>query len=160
MLINTRRVSGRRSLRFEDLNEALADAKRVSSQPVKTLGNWSVGEILDHLANSVHESFAGSAPPAPWLARKILAPLLKRPMLKNGLPAGFRLGKGMEGFLPRPEVPADRALDALHDAYSRLKNESPQKPHAFFGNLTHDEWITLHLRHAELHLSFVVPEFG
>jgi hypothetical protein len=29
--------------------------------------------------------------------------------------------------------------------------------HPVLGKLTHEEWTQLHLRHAELHLSFAVP---
>jgi len=36
----------------------------------------------------------------------------------------------------------------------RLRAGPPARPNVIFGPLTHDEWIQLHLRHAELHLSF------
>ena len=32
--------------------------------------------------------------------------------------------------------------------------------HPIFGKLTHDEWIAINLRHAELHLGFQVPELA
>jgi hypothetical protein len=39
-----------------------------------------------------------------------------------------------------------------------LAKAPPTIPHALFGPLTHDEWIAQHLRHAELHLSFLRTE--
>jgi len=158
MTVNTGKITGRRTLRFESFDDVMAEAERVTRQPMRPLGNWSAGEILDHLARSIQESFAGSAPPAPWFARTFIAPFLKKSMIAKGLPAGFRLPKGMEAFQPRPQIAADSALEDLRTATARLLKESPTKPHAFFGGLTHAEWLNLHLRHAELHLSFLIPE--
>ena len=158
MTVNTGRVTGRRTLRFECFDDVMAEAERVTCQPMRSLGNWSVGEILDHLARSVQESFAGSASPAPWFARTLIAPFLKRSMLTKGLPAGFQLPPTMSAFQPRPLIAAEAALEDLRAATARLMTESPVKPHAFFGRLTHAEWTNLHLRHAELHLGFLIPE--
>ncbi|MFN5799079.1 MAG: DUF1569 domain-containing protein [Planctomyces sp.] len=30
-------------------------------------------------------------------------------------------------------------------------------PHPGFGRMTHQEWLLLHLRHSEMHLSFAIP---
>ena len=158
MTVNTGKVTGRRTLRFESFGDMMAEAERVTCQPMRSLGNWSTGEILDHLARSVQESFVGSAPSASWFARTLIAPFLKRSMLMKGLPAGFKLPPTMAAFQPRPQITANTALDDLRAASARLMTESPAKPHAFFGRLTHDDWINLHLRHAELHLGFLIPE--
>jgi hypothetical protein len=158
MAVETGKVAGRRTLRFETFEQVLVEAERVISQPHRSLGNWTAAEIVDHLGRSIDESFAGSAPPAPWFARKLIAPLLKRSMLSKGLPAGFKLPKGMEKFQPRSNVTAAAALDGLRRALERLSHDAPTKPHAFFGKLTPEHWRALHLRHAELHLSFLVPE--
>ena len=158
MTVDTRKIAGRRTLRFETFEQLMAEAERVASQPTRCLGNWTAAEILDHLARSIDESFAGSAQPAPWLARTFIAPFVKKSMLTKGLPAGFQLPEGMVKFQPRPSVSAADAIHGLRQATSRLSKESPSKPHPFFGTLTPEQWRLLHLRHAELHLSFVVPE--
>ena len=102
MTVNTGKVTGRRTLRFESFGDVMAEAERVTCQPMRSLGNWSTGEILDHLARSVQESFVGSAPSASWFARTLIAPFLKRSMLMKGLPAGFKLPPTMAAFQPRP----------------------------------------------------------
>ena len=40
----------------------------------------------------------------------------------------------------------------------RLQAEAPTAPNVIFGQLTHEEWIAINLRHAELHLGFLIPE--
>jgi hypothetical protein len=39
-----------------------------------------------------------------------------------------------------------------------MKREAHREPHGFFGKLTHQQWDQLHMRHAELHLSFLVTD--
>src|SRR5262245_5437901 len=48
--IDTRRVAGRQKLRFADLDEMLAYAERLVSGGSTQLGNWSLGQVLQHLA--------------------------------------------------------------------------------------------------------------
>ena len=52
----------------------------------------------------------------------------------------------------------EAGLARLRRAMERLKAEAPSKPQAIFGPMTHEEWVALHLRHAEMHLGFLVPE--
>ncbi len=40
----------------------------------------------------------------------------------------------------------------------RLNREPQRYPSPVFGKMTKEEWDQLHLRHAEMHLSFYVPE--
>jgi FPC/CPF motif-containing protein YcgG len=50
------------------------------------------------------------------------------------------------------------ALQRLRNAVARLQNERMTAKHPVLGQLNHDEWNQLHLRHAELHLSFVTTD--
>ena len=34
----------------------------------------------------------------------------------------------------------------------RLRRSAPKDPNPLFGRLTHEQWVQLNLRHAELHL--------
>ncbi len=73
------------------------------------------------------------------------------------MPPGFRLPKDVEGsFFPAAASPLE-ALEGLRRAVARLQNERMTARHLVFGKLTHEEWTQLHLRHAELHLSFAIP---
>jgi len=55
-------------------------------------------------------------------------------------------------------MPLDEALGRYRRALERLKVEPPASPNVIFGHLTHAEWTALQLRHAELHLGFLIPE--
>ena len=66
--------------------------------------------------------------------------------------------KEMLESLQSGALTVDEALARLRTALERLKSEAPQAPNVIFGPLTHNEWIALNLRHAELHLGFQVPE--
>jgi hypothetical protein len=49
-------------------------------------------------------------------------------------------------------------LAELRRAVGRLHDEIDRAPHPVLGELSLDEWDSLHLRHAEMHMSFLVPE--
>jgi hypothetical protein len=52
----------------------------------------------------------------------------------------------------------DDGISRYRAALERLAREAPTQPNVVFGPLTHDQWIKLNLRHAELHLSFCQPQ--
>ena len=56
------------------------------------------------------------------------------------------------------EKPWEQQVRRYEVALLRLKQECPQVPNVIFGKMTHEEWIKLTLRHAELHLSFLADE--
>src|SRR5271163_177628 len=45
MAVNTAKVEGRRKVTYTSFEDLLVDADRLSAGPVKTLGNWSAGQI-------------------------------------------------------------------------------------------------------------------
>lgn len=157
MTIRTNSVVGRRALRFESLEDLKRDAEQVSSRPAKTLGNWSVSQIIDHLARSIQAGFDGPEVRAPWYVRYVIAPMIKPRMLAKGMPAGFNLPKKMSHFMPGDDANIARSLQDLQKWADRLQVDCPRFGHPAFGKLSHADWIRLHLRHGELHLSFIVP---
>ncbi len=60
-------------------------------------------------------------------------------------------------YLPDEHVTTEEALERVGAALDRLDRETPCAAHPFLGRLAGCEWIALHLRHAELHMSFVGP---
>ena len=59
-MVNTKTVTGRRELRYDNYDELLADAERLAGKEVRTLGNWSYGQILRHLARSIDAMIDGA----------------------------------------------------------------------------------------------------
>lgn len=155
-MIDTARVSGRRTVSYATLDEFIRDAKAVAAGGHRTLGNWSYGQILGHLGYAMKSSLDGFPFQAPWFARVLIAPLLKNSALTKPLKAGFKLPKNAEADLPPDTITVEEALAECQQAVERLATESPTAKHPFFGKLATEEWMALHIRHAELHMSFVV----
>jgi len=156
MSVDCKKVQGRRKLNFTSLDEVLVDAEKLVASPTtKMLGNWPLGRLLTHLANSIDRSIDGSPVRAPLIVR-VIAPFFKGRILKNGMPVGTQLPKQAE-FILYPAVDTPReGLEKLRAAAGRLRNEKMTASHPVFGKITPDEWKQFHLRHAELHLSFAV----
>jgi len=158
MPIDTRRVQGRRPLRFTSLDAMLADAERLVASPnTKMLGNWPLGQILTHLTLAIHSSIDGISARAPWFIR-LVGPWIKKRILQRGMSPGFKLPRTVERSFFPPSASARDALEKLRIAAGRLQSEKMTAIHPVLGKLTHEEWLELHLRHAEMHLSFAVPD--
>jgi hypothetical protein len=147
----------RRDLRFESLQAALDDAERLASGPHRTVGQWSLAEIFEHLARTLDGFYDGFGFQAAWWIRKLMGPLIMRRFLTKGMPAGFRLKGDSLALVPSDDVELQASLNHLRRAMARLESEAPSHPHPGFGPMKHEDVITLHLRHCELHLSFVHP---
>lgn len=133
------------------------DAERVSTSTTKTLGNWSAGQIFQHLANTFNGSIDGFQTKLPWYVRT-MAKLFKKRFINGAMPAGMKLPKQLsDQVMPEP-VSTETGLSNLRAAVTRLATEIQRAEHPVFGVLTSDEWDRIHLAHAQLHLSFLTPE--
>lgn len=159
--IDTTKVTGRRSLRFASLTDlrkdldALEAAQRAGT--LRTTGNWSPAQNLAHLAafiNYAYDGYPPSFPNPPWFI-KLFLKFMKNKYLNAGLPVGVKIPKVPGGTIGADEMPFPDALARMRKAVSRLEQSPPAKPNIIFGPLSHDEWKSMHLRHAELHLSFL-----
>jgi Protein of unknown function (DUF1569) len=157
MSINSKSVQGRRELRFTSFDEVVADAEMLVSSPnTRTLGNWPSERLLTHLALAINSSIDGHSLRAPWFIR-LIGRIMKKRSLTQKMSPGLKLPKKVEtGFFPAAASPHE-AFKRLRAAVARTKTERMTAKHPVLGKLTHDEWTQLHLRHSELHLSFVVP---
>jgi hypothetical protein len=70
---------------------------------------------------------------------------------------GFQLPKSATKLWPDEKVSAEAGLAQLKAAVTRLFTETPAAPHPFFGKMAVEEVMQLSLRHAELHMSFIIP---
>jgi hypothetical protein len=156
-MIDTTRVANRRSLHFDTVADILHDVESLNRRRIKSLGNWSGGQILKHLAIVMNGSIDGVPMRFSWPLR-LLGRMFKRRILTGGMSPGYQLkGKAAEVLVSPPTSWAD-GLQMFRHAVGRLQSESKREPSPFFGPLTREEWDRLHCRHAELHLSFLVPE--
>ena len=155
MTVNTKQVQGRRTVRYTSLDEFLADARRLADTEVQTLGNWSQGQIYEHLARSLDSSIDGAGFSFPAPLRWMMSLFMKRKFLTQPIPPGFKPPKKAQKYIPGETSVAD-GLASLEAATARQQQETDRALHPGFGTLSREEWDQFNLRHAELHMSFLV----
>lgn len=148
-----------RPLHFDRLEEAVAEVDRLAGMEVTTVGQYSFGQILEHLARTFDiVSGYTEIPFKPSLPMRIFARIM-RPIILNGKPKpGFKLPpKAQDVFWPTEDVDVAQGLDHFRQAVGRYQSTGPILKHVFFGNMTRQQHDDLQCRHCELHLGFVKP---
>ncbi|HUY35015.1 MAG TPA: DUF1569 domain-containing protein [Pirellulales bacterium] len=157
MAVKTGKVTGRREVHYDSYQDLLNDAERLAGGEVRLLGNWSLGQILAHLSRGMEFAIDGIPYKAPWPIRTVVRLFMRRRIITRPMSAGFTLpGRAADFLVPGP-INTDEGLAMLRVAIQRLRDETERSPHALLGEMSLDEWDSLHLRHSELHMSFVVP---
>jgi Protein of unknown function (DUF1569) len=154
MSVNTAKVDARRKLDYKSFDELLADADRLSSGNVKTLGNWSPGQIFQHLAIAFNGSIDGFPAGFPWIIR-VMGRLFKKKLISGPMPAGLKVPKNFAKVVMPEPIATEVGLANLHAAVSRLKQSQNRAEHPVFGDISREEWDSIHLKHANLHMSFL-----
>jgi hypothetical protein len=159
--LDTGKVAGRRALRFESIDQVMAEVDRLAGAEragrLRRLGNWTLGQTLGHLAAWAEYGYTGSPLKVPFFIRWVLR-LRKRKFLYGPMRAGVKIPGVEGGTLATDPVSLDEGLGRFRRVLGRLKAEAPTAPSPVFGLLTHEESIAMNLRHAELHLGFLIPE--
>lgn len=160
--IDTAKIAGRRTLRFDSLDDIRADVDRLANaKELKVLGNWTSGQILKHLAIVMNCAIDGMPSRMPWHLRAMLAmlrPFFVRKFLRDPMPAGYKLPPDVAAvIIPAASTSWEDGLAAIRTAIERLKKETKREPSPFMGKLSVEDFNRLQCRHSELHLSFLVP---
>jgi len=156
--VDTGKVSDRRQLHFAGLEDLRADVERLGKcREIRTLGNWSAGQVLKHLAIAMDKSIDGFTNRPPAVIRFFLRLLFKRRFLTKSMSPGFKLPERAVGELVPASTTLEEGLDSIRRGLGRLQSETRRSPHPAIGALTLEEWNQVHCRHAELHLSFLIP---
>jgi hypothetical protein len=160
MAVDTKKVRGRRRLRFQSIDDVWAEAETLAAAgQVACLGNWSVGQTLKHLGASMEGSINGPGFKMPLMLRIIGRLYVKRLLLNGPFPTGFQLpGAAAKRLVPPDDTTPAEGLAALRHGIHRLRSETARTSHPVAGPLSIAEWDRFHMRHAEMHLSFLVPK--
>jgi Protein of unknown function (DUF1569) len=157
-VIDTGKVTGRRTLHFETIADINADVDRLANaREIRTLGNMSAGQVLKHLSTTMEKSIDGYSALLPAPLRAVFRLLFKNKFLNKPMSAGFKLPKGAQVELVPGPTGLEEGLQGIRRAIKRLQAESHRAPSPVLGPLTRDEWNLMHCRHSELHLSFLIP---
>ena len=155
--VDTAKVTSRRKLKFGSIDEVLSDVDRLVAAEhegrLAHVGNWSLGQTLGHLACWAEYAYSGYPLKTPFFIKWILR-RGKQQFIHEPMRAGVKIPGVPGGTLATDPMPLDEAAGRVHRALGRLKSEPPTLVHPIFGVLSHDEWIAINLRHAELHLGF------
>lgn len=155
MAVATAQVETRRTLRFENFDEMLAEVERLHSTPHRALGNWTLGQALGHLGRAMIGSVDGEPFRVPLHLKIIGRLFIRRRLLNHKFPAGFQLPRSAaKKLIPEPDCSYEEGLATLHEGLDRLKQSDRRIAHPVIGRLNVEQWNRFHLRHAELHLGF------
>jgi hypothetical protein len=154
-MVTPAQVSGRRTLHFNSYEDMLADVHAMQASDKRALGNWSLGQICEHLAKAIEYAIDGAPFRAPWIFRTV-GPWIKGRMITRPMKPGFQLPKSAAAYLPTQTEDA-AGVTRLEQAIARYRQAPELKPHSIFGPMTRTEYDQLNFRHAEMHLSFIVP---
>jgi len=150
--------SQRRELHFKSLDDITADVGKLAmaerDKKLRQLGNWTLGQMCGHLAGWIDYGFDGTPVKFPWLVKMLARPQRKK-YIFNPMKPGGRLPRVAGGTLATDPISTEDGIQRLKRACARLKSQIPARKHFIFGQLKHEEWKNIHMRHAELHLSFL-----
>ncbi len=163
--VKTKSVQNRREVHYANYDELLSDIRTLSEQGVDHLGNWTLGQIVGHLAKTFSVQVEGTDFKPPWyfglplrLSSRVRL-ILKNRMLTKPLDSGFQIPKRFrKNLVAEADIDEQEAIAQLHAVVQRCNEENKVHLHAWLGKLTREEWTQFNLRHAELHMSFVVPK--
>jgi hypothetical protein len=148
----------RRPLRFDNLNEVMADIDRLL-QAHHTVGNWSLGQICNHLTLALRCTLDGFPPGSslPWIVQQTLGKVAFKLILKRGrLIEGFKIP---DKYLPIKGLDAREEANTLSEVIREYQSTTtPLATHFLFGPLTKEQWLRYHCIHCAHHLSFAIPD--
>jgi hypothetical protein len=155
--VDVKLVTNSRELHFNSLSEIVDEARRLvaGSAAVRPLGNLTLGQALKHMALTMHAGFDGFGFTIPTEVQAF-AKAHKVELFAGHMRPGTKLPPAGEArFIPACCTPQE-GLSELEAAVARLQAGAPQQEHPYLGELSAPEWVSLHCRHAELHLGFML----
>jgi hypothetical protein len=146
---------GRRPLTFDSLDQVMPDVDQLL-QGHTTIGNWSLGQICNHLTTTLTWTVDGYPKLVPWFIRRTVGPLLLHRILKTGqFPEGIKLPGP---YLPKAALNDRAEAEALRAALWHFASHSGRlSDHPLAGQVARADWERYHCIHCARHLSFVLP---
>ena len=160
--INTRLVS-RRHVFLQTIDELACEVDRIvtaaAAGNVRPLGNWSPAQVLWHIGRLIELSLDGfpfryRRAPA-WIIRRLRL-LAWRRLIALAFRPGFHNPPEAVSLEPDPAISLVDAAAYFKSQLARIQNgEQMTQECSLDGPYTHEQWVYIHLRHAELHLGFL-----
>jgi len=156
-------ATARRTIHLHSLDDLAAEAERIVAAAeagrARTVGNWSPAQILQHVGRLIEFSLDGFPFRYGWkqaLPARLLGLVSWRWLLALAFRPGFKNPPQAQALEPDPTVTLAAAADHLRGQLARIKRgERMQATSPTGEHPTQEQWVEAHLRHAELHFSFV-----
>ena len=145
----------RRPLQFASLDEIVPDVDRLL-QGNRTVGQWTFGQICDHLATVNRRLVDAPAEPKPDPSLRVSDEKKREVFATGQIPEG----RPMPGKLTAPaDVEPTEAVNRLRDSIAYYQaSPGPVMDHPFYGPLSKEEWDSVVRIHSAHHLSFAIPD--
>lgn len=153
-MIDTK-TAPRRQVSYQTLDDIVVDAERMAAAGAPTTGNWSKGQIFEHVALIMDMTVNGFTFTLNPFVRFFAKTFFLKRFLKNGMPSGFKPSKPVAQKVVPEETDEQQALNHLRSAIERLKQLDHDVEHAVFGKLDPNQARAINRRHAEMHMSFI-----
>ncbi len=150
----------RRKLKFTTIDQVIAEIDRLHASGYQRLGNWSLGQMCDHIATLAEKSLAGFDTQLPTLFRMTLGKIIfHQIVLKGRFPRGI---KAPAEFTPKPAPANDdpaAEIQRCNLALQKVQRATAEQfqPHPFAGRVTAEQWRQAQAIHASYHLGFLIP---
>jgi hypothetical protein len=166
--VDTRTVANRRVVRLRSVDDLAAEVEHLNDAAangnVRPLGNWSPAQVFQHIGRLIEFSYDGFPFRYPWPLRWgawLIRRVSSRWLLALAFRPGFRNPPRAAAVEPDPAVSLGEAVAYLRKQIDRLHSgERMTQASPVEGSISHEEWVEGHLRHAELHLGFLLFEKG
>ena len=141
-----------RILDFESLDDVMSEVQRLLAGHV-TVGRWSLGQILNHLATSIRMSSRGRSESTPPPGSEVFR---EQFFQTRRFPEGVQAPHSR--LIPPPDSDAQAQAAMLGEAITRWSvADGPFPDHPLLGTLTKEEWTQFHCIHSAHHLGFAIP---
>jgi hypothetical protein len=160
------RSTRRRRVAFSSIDDVLADVEAIidaqRSGRLRATGGWTPAQICEHLAKFIEFSYDGF-PFRASLGVRVVSHVAKcvawKRFVEWSLQPGYKLPARFQALAPDPKAEFTASVVRLRLALDRIRRGEPMlQPSPFEGRITHEQWVYVHLRHAELHLSYLEYE--
>lgn len=145
-----------RTLRFETLDDVLAEARKIAAQPdAPSRGNWTPAQNLWHVGRFLQAGIEGFPAKVPFLF-KLLGPLFKNRALTKGFNPGIKLPQQAAVHMVAPaSTTMDEGIGMIETWIAKAKADGFLPTNPMLGKMTTDQWVALHCRHAEMHFGLI-----
>lgn len=151
----------RRELTLKNLDETIAECRRLLETGYRPTGNWNLAQMCSHIRLTMEANMRGY--PA-WMTvvGMPLRPLLRRFALPRLLAGRSINGMRTAGMFVPPDNLDDMAeLDKFEECVCEFQQStSPLHAHPGFGRMSREQFNQFHAAHAAHHLSFLIPASG